>query len=535
MAMRSLFVRVFLWFWLTSLLVAAAVGAMVAWRAWGTAAQYFSPLTGDDAEVPPGVKLFEQDRMHPLLCGGVATFEYAGREAFEALARRYESRTQMQTYWLDGSGREMRGRSVPADVRELIARCRASGQLEAAVGQRAPRFALPITGSRGDQYVLAWTRNNPGGMPGRPRPPSRRRGPPPPRSGGPDAAERRADAGSPDGTEPAPGPPRPGGDHDGDPSGGRVPPPWLPPSFMILAYAVRPLEILIALVVSGLVCYVVAFGLSRPLRRLRVATQRMAAGDLSVRVGKFFRRGRGEIADLGRAFDHMAERIEALVTAQKQLLADISHEIRSPLARLCVAVGIAQRDTATAQTAALDRIEVEADRINALVGQLIMLRRLEDAGAVEAAEPVDLTVLVGEIAADCDFEARESGRRVELVSVGDCRTTGNRDLLRRAIENVVRNAVRHTADGSAVEVSLEAGPDACFLRVRDHGPGVPEANLSEIFRPFFRVGSARDRTSGGTGLGLAITRRAVEAHGGEVVARNVPTGGLEVEIALMRE
>jgi two-component system sensor histidine kinase CpxA len=151
---------------------------------------------------------------------------------------------------------------------------------------------------------------------------------------------------------------------------------------------------------------------------------------------------------------------------------------------------------------------------------------------VETAEPVDLTALVAEIVADCDFEARESGRQVVLVSSDACRTVGDRDLLRRAIENVVRNAVRHTADGTAVEVSVETGLDASTVRVRDHGPGVPEESLAEIFRPFFRVGSARDRTSGGTGLGLAITRRAVEAHGGEVVARNVPTGGLEIAISL---
>jgi two-component system sensor histidine kinase CpxA len=238
----------------------------------------------------------------------------------------------------------------------------------------------------------------------------------------------------------------------------------------------------------------------------------------------------------------MAERIEALMLTERRLLGDISHELRSPLARLQVALDLAFQTADEETRGFLERIERESGRLNNLIGQLLILTRLETAGTEAPRQRVDLTQLVNEIASDADFEARGAGRAVRVVSAESCLTTGNAELLRSAIENVVRNGVRYTREGTTVEITLRctaektAGSDKMarhsVITVRDHGPGVPPEALQHLFRPFYRVADARDRQSGGVGLGLSITARAVRFHHGEVDARNIPEGGLLVEIRL---
>ncbi|MDQ3815636.1 MAG: ATP-binding protein, partial [Armatimonadota bacterium] len=259
------------------------------------------------------------------------------------------------------------------------------------------------------------------------------------------------------------------------------------------------------------------------------------------------------------AFDRMAERIESLlreqerlVGAQRHLLRDVSHELRSPLARLGVALELARDrveamaptessnglnvETLSSDSTRLnevhDRIEREVGRLSEMIDRLLMLARLESGVQAPEATPVDLTALVHLVATDADFEARPRRRVVSVTACADCTTRGARDLLRSAIENVVRNALRHTPEDTAVEVSLRREEDWAVIAVRDRGPGVPAAELGEIFRPFYRAGGGRDRDSGGAGLGLAITERAVQLHGGSVRARNAPDGGLIVEIRL---
>ena len=295
------------------------------------------------------------------------------------------------------------------------------------------------------------------------------------------------------------------------------------------------LQLLAVLATAGLVCYWLARYLTAPVVRLRAATRRLADGDLSARVGGTGRR-RDELAELGRDFDLMAGRIESLIQAQHRLLGDISHELRSPLARLSVALGVARRRAGEPAAGAHDRIQRESERLNEMIGQLLTLTQLESGVDEVPPEPVGLTDLLGEVIVDADFEARGRERAVRLAAEAGCRLQGNRELLRSAIENVVRNAVRYTAPGTTVEVGLSheqtAGLKRAVIRVRDHGPGVPPESLGETLRPFYRVADARDRQSGGTGLGLTITERAVRVHGGSVRAENAPGGGLVVGLTL---
>jgi len=278
-----------------------------------------------------------------------------------------------------------------------------------------------------------------------------------------------------------------------------------------------------------------AWYLSTPIRHLRGAFDAAAAGRLDTRIGARMGRRRDEIADLGRDFDRMAGQLQTLVNSQRRLLHDVSHELRSPLARLEAAIGLArQRPERLAET--LDRIEREAGRLDQLVGEILTLARMQAGMARAADEEIDLVELVREVARDARFEAEPCGRQVGFVGTGEALVTANVELLHRALENVVRNAVKFTAVGSRVEVEIarqpdrNGEPDRLLVSVSDRGPGVPEGDLEAIFEPFFR--SETRTPTAGFGLGLAIARRAIEAHGGTIRACNRPGGGLTVEIVL---
>jgi two-component system sensor histidine kinase CpxA len=291
--------------------------------------------------------------------------------------------------------------------------------------------------------------------------------------------------------------------------------------------------LLIAALVSGLVCFLLARYLVGPIERLRRATESYAAGDLSQRVGPSLGRRRDEIADLAHAFDRMAGRLDALMRSHKQLLTDVSHELRSPLARLQAALGLVRQRGGVPSTAELDRMDREAERLNELIGQLLSLARLESGVQVPAMESMDLRDMLQTITDDARMEAAPRGRGVRLeVPDAGLVLAGDARLLHSAVENVVRNAIRYTAPGTDVVLSVQAAPDHVLLRVRDHGPGVPDALLPRLFEPFVRVGEDRDRSSGGHGLGLAIAERAVRLHGGDIWAGNEPDGGLSVWLRL---
>ena len=284
------------------------------------------------------------------------------------------------------------------------------------------------------------------------------------------------------------------------------------------------LGIALSILAAGIISYLLALYLTSPVKKLKSVVQSFAEGNLDARVTPQLGSRHDELTDLGREFDHMAERIAALISAQNRLLADISHELRSPLARLTVALELARKNTTGKGIGALDRIEMESERVNKLVGQLLALTRLESGAETVPPETVALEELVQEVIDDANYEAKPLHKEVKAVQLDPCRVRGSVELLRSGIENVVRNAIRYTAEGSAIEVSLSGKLDTALLTVRDYGPGVPESELDHIFEPFYRVSEARERSSGGVGLGLSISERTVKLHGGNIRAANAHDG-----------
>jgi two-component system sensor histidine kinase CpxA len=313
----------------------------------------------------------------------------------------------------------------------------------------------------------------------------------------------------------------------------------------------------IAIISSGLICYLLAWSMASPVTRLRRAAQSLAAGDLSARAGAPASGRHDELTELMRDFDRMADRIERLVESQSRLLKDVSHELRSPLARLSVALGLARQRATPEIESSLNRIELEADRLNQLIQRLLTISRLESGTDGLHKSQISLRELVEEVARDAEYE--NPGRRCRVTASSDPASSDPEDdflveadpeLLRSAVENVIRNATRYTSEGTTVEVRLErnleshskqesigssgdAGQDGeIIIRVLDCGPGVPDEALPKIFEPFYRLDDARNRLTGGAGLGLSIADRAIRLHNGQLRASNRKEGGLQVEIRI---
>jgi len=308
-----------------------------------------------------------------------------------------------------------------------------------------------------------------------------------------------------------------------------------PPAWFFASPSQTLLRVLAAVLMAGLLCYGLAHYLTEPLRRLRRSSRDLAGGNLQTRVGPAVSRRRDEIGDLGRDFNFMAERIESLVSSRQRLILDISHELRSPLTRLNLALGLAVQRAGPELQATLNRMGREAERLNDLIERMLVLARLEHRETAGKPIEVDLAGMLQDIAADAEFEAAAQARAACLVRCDACTLTGIPHLLRSAIENIVRNSLRYTAEHTAVEISLavESQPRPhAVICVRDHGPGVPNELLDRIFQPFCRVDNDRNRQTGGVGLGLAIASQAIKLHGGTVSAENASDGGLVVEVRL---
>lgn len=303
-------------------------------------------------------------------------------------------------------------------------------------------------------------------------------------------------------------------------TGGILPPhlgppePWEPLAFALLA--------------SVTLSVLLAWYLARPVKGLRDAFAAMAEGRLETRVGGLMRRG-DEFSELGHSFDRMAEKLQSLILAQRRLLHDVSHELRSPLGRLQVALGIVRQDPARLD-GALARMEREVERLDGLIGEILTLSRLNSGVEGEPLELADVGEMVAAIVHDARFEAIEKGCEVRLTELARVHVTGRPRLISRAAENVIRNALRFAPPGSAVDVEVGFSEGFAVIRIRDHGPGIPEDELAAVFEPFHRGRVNGD--SSGFGLGLAIARGAAELHGGSIIARNMPDGGLSVEIRL---
>jgi two-component system OmpR family sensor kinase len=277
---------------------------------------------------------------------------------------------------------------------------------------------------------------------------------------------------------------------------------------------------------------VLAWNLTRPMRKLRDGFDRVAQGDLSVRLFPAMRRRHDELSEVARDFDSMAERLELLVSAREQLLHDVSHELRSPLARLQLAIGLARQNEGNVENS-LQRIEHEAGRLDKMIGELLALSRAESNNLPDE-EYFDLYGLVDAVVSDARYEAQIPGVDIVLQASSDVEYTvkGNAELMRRAVDNIVRNALRFSSHGQQVTVVLTRIDQLFQIEVSDQGPGVEESKLSSIFDPFVRVKSAM--SGKGYGLGLAITRKVVLAHGGQVEARNGGQGGLVITLRIPR-
>ena len=295
--------------------------------------------------------------------------------------------------------------------------------------------------------------------------------------------------------------------------------------------------------ISCVVTLFLAFLVALPIRRLRKAAQEIGAGDLDTRVqwGKASEtlhafRGRDDIAKLVEDFNNMAARLQSLATAQRMLLRDVSHELRSPLARLSVGLGLARQEAAPTMLVHLDRIEREASRLNDLIGQILALSELETLQKVEDAEDVLLSKIVAELMPDVQYEAAQSGCVITADIIEDCTVRGNSELLRAAIENIVRNAIAYAPPNGTIHIdtasALEGDQPLAVVRIADEGPGIPENELKSVLKPFYRVNGSLSGHKAGFGIGLAIANRAAIVHGGTIKIRNRKQGGLHVEICI---
>lgn len=289
----------------------------------------------------------------------------------------------------------------------------------------------------------------------------------------------------------------------------------------------------IAALVSALVSYLIARYLAAPLVYLSRASRQLAGGDLSTRVGLPLTARKDEFGGLASDFDEMASRLQALQQANRRLLRDVSHELRSPLARLRVALEIARNREHLAVAGELDRIELESDRLEALVDEVLVLLRQSSETHPLKRERFDLCELLTDLRDMASYEIPEGAGKIQLDAQAPLTVHADRELIWRGLENLVRNAVLHSGGGLVeITATLSGAGDEVEVHVCDSGPGVPAQHLVKLFEPFYRVEEARDRNSGGHGLGLAIAQAAIRRHGGSIEARNRPAGGLEMVVRL---
>ncbi|OOG38229.1 HAMP domain-containing sensor histidine kinase [Rhodanobacter sp. C05] len=291
------------------------------------------------------------------------------------------------------------------------------------------------------------------------------------------------------------------------------------------------IQLVLSLLCIGLLGWWVARSVARPVEALREATRRMAAGELSTRVGHQGGMAHDELAQLALDFDAMAERIEALVTHDRGVLQDLSHELRSPLARLHLILDLAQRSTSAAEADSYFRqAEQEIARLDRMTGEMLTLSRLEGGIPGMEREPVELAELVQACIAQAELEADARQVRLQWMPSRPVTVLGSPLLLERAVDNLITNAIKFSPAGGSVELAVQVREDSAELSIRDHGPGVPDAELESLFRPFFRGSNAA--LTNGHGLGLAIVQRVVQVHGGNIHASNGVHGGLEVHLRL---
>lgn len=284
-----------------------------------------------------------------------------------------------------------------------------------------------------------------------------------------------------------------------------------------------------------LASFLIARLITRPLRTMQSVTARFASGNRNARIPENIATRKDAIGDLGREFNALAHQVDALLSTQQQLLRDVSHELRSPLARIEVALALLEKRVSDADPAELSRIQTEVERLDKLIGQVLTLSRLESGSEHLNIETIALKPLLEHVIDDCEFEFNDDATPVTLNCEDDLMLNCDPEKFRSAVENVLRNALRYTATDTEVELNAQRDSvdrSKLTIRVADHGPGVPQQDLARLFDPFYRVGEARDEHSGGHGVGLSIARQVINLHGGDVQADNRPGGGLMVTFTL---
>jgi two-component system sensor histidine kinase CpxA len=306
-----------------------------------------------------------------------------------------------------------------------------------------------------------------------------------------------------------------------------------PPGGWFFSPENRLLVLGIALLASGTICFFLARHLTRPIRALRRTGLAIADGDLSARVADGVPERPDEFGALARDFNHMADRVQGLMSARQKLLRDVSHELRSPLARLQVAAGLARQRGGNEVEREINRIELEAERLNELIGRILSFTRMESMESISRSA-VDLAELVESLVEDARFEAGTNGKEVLLQSLPEAGIAANEPLLRSCIENVLRNAIEHARRRVLVTVAAGSGGDGFRVSILDDGPGVGEEHLGQLTEPFYTapVEDGHEVRRRGTGLGLAISRRAIELHGGSIAIERAPNGGLLVMLVI---
>jgi signal transduction histidine kinase len=293
----------------------------------------------------------------------------------------------------------------------------------------------------------------------------------------------------------------------------------------------RGLLLALMLVVSAAVSAMLARFIVLPVQKLRMAGQKVADGDLAVRVAPSVGSRTDDIARLAHDFDFMTGRVEALLQSQQRLMRDVSHELRSPLARLQALLSISRQTADAKGMEQIDRMERELERLDELIGEILAYTRMETQEGI-APRPTDIVDLVQNIVDDARLEGQTSGKGIRLHGPPRCLLDLDSGLIQSAIENVVRNAMKYTADGTTVNVAIVEEPGRLRIVIDDYGPGVPPDAIDKIFEPFFRVEESRSTTIGSGGIGLAIAERSIRLHSGTMTASNREGGGLRVEIVL---
>lgn len=308
---------------------------------------------------------------------------------------------------------------------------------------------------------------------------------------------------------------------------------YFPMGHVLMRPGGRGLLMMLMLTVSAVISAILARFIVLPVRRLQLAGQKVADGDLTVRVAPTVGNRTDEIARLAHDFDVMTERVDALLRSQQRLMRDVSHELRSPLARLQALLSIARQTADAPGSQQIERMETELERLDELIGEILAFTRLEARAGITR-HPTDVADLVQNIVDDASLEGQAAGKQIRMQGPERCVVDLDSGLIQSAVENVIRNALKYTAEGTAVEVNVVDESDGIRIVTDDHGPGIPEDAIDKIFEPFFRVGDSRGTRSGTGGIGLAIAERSIRLHGGTITARNRDGDGLRVEIVIPR-